>query len=613
MVGRAPPSFTGNQSPSKMKKKRSKTMAEAEYYLYLPDGCWERVFKFLNDDGDDYDHNRNLKSISVVSKQFFSISNRLRLSLTVYDPTTPFLHRLFHRFTNLTSLDLSHFHGDLDELLFQISLFPLKLTSLNLSHKPIIIPAVGLRIFSQKITTLTSLTCSKLHSFTSTHLFLIANSFTLLEELDLSHPCFQDHNHNYTSYLHGIEALSLALFKLRKINLSGHSYINDKSIFHLLKNGNLLQDVILLDCFRITKQGVASALSQKQTTFTYLCLPKFITAHIIHSLLSFKGLTYIDLTYSTISDELLTSIAMERLPLKRLDIGFCNGHSYAGMFSLLSKCQSIRHLNLQLTEFLNDSHVVDLSLYLVGLVSVNLSHCPMVTDSSLFALVRKCPSLSEIIMKEIGGNKSIVNYDYLIDFGVYPQLKSLNMSYHLWLDDESIKMFASVFPNLHRLELNSCSKISHQSIVHVLSRCRKISHLNLSFTRLKLRGLNFEVPKLRMLNLSFSNLDDEALYSISNSCCGLLQLLINDCLGCTEKGVKHVLEKCTQLREINLKNCSNVHTNVAASMLFSSPSLRMITPPPHIHFTESERKLLLRRGCIVCSSLNSQREWGWTH
>ncbi|CAI8584733.1 unnamed protein product [Vicia faba] len=156
-------------------------------------------------------------------------------------------------------------------------------------------------------------------------------------------------------------------------------------------------------------------------------------------------------------------------------------------------------------------------------------------------------------------------------------------------------MFASVFPNLHRLELECCYKISDESIVHVLRRCRNISHLNLTMSNLELRGMNLEAPKLKMLDLSFSNVDD-----ISNTCCGLLQLLINDCLGCTEKGVKHVVEKCTQLREIHLRDCLNVRTNVAASVLFLSPSLRKITSPPHIHFSESERILLLQRGCVVC-------------
>ena len=41
---------------------------------------------------------------------------------------------------------------------------------------------------SPTITTLTSLTCSNLHSFDSTYLFLIADCFPLLQELDLSDP-----------------------------------------------------------------------------------------------------------------------------------------------------------------------------------------------------------------------------------------------------------------------------------------------------------------------------------------------------------------------------------------------------------------------------------------
>ncbi|CAK8544543.1 unnamed protein product [Lathyrus sativus] len=574
-------------------------MAEAEY-IYLPDDCWRYIFKFLKDGDDDYDHNRNLKSISVVSKQLFSITNRLRFSLSVYDPATPFLSGLFHRFTNLTSLDLSHFHGDLDQLLRQISFFPLKLTSLNLSHKSIIIPAYGLRAFSQKFTTLTSLICSKLPSFNSTHLFLIKDCFPLLQELDLSDPCIHYYHSSCSFLQYGIEALSLSLFQLRKINLLGHYYINDKSVFHLFNNCKLLQELILPYYCRITKQGVASALSAKQTTLTYLSLSPIITKEVIHSLLSFKGLTNIDFTYTRISDELLTSIAMEGLPLKMIGLAHCQGYSYAGMFCLLSKCQSIQHLDLGYTMFLKDSHVVELSLYLVGLVSINLSHCPMLTDSSLFALVRKCPSLSDITMIEIV-RKTIENKDYWMDFGVYPQLKSLNMSYHVWLGDESIKMFPSIFPNLRRLELQSCRKISDEAIVHVLSRCHKISHLNISFSYLKLLGMNFELPKLKMLNFSSSNVDDEILYSISKSCCGLLQLLIKGCLRCTEKGVKHVVEKCTQLREINLKDCLNVRPNViAASVLFSSPSLRKITAPTNIYFSDFERIVFLHRGCVVC-------------
>ncbi|CAI8587613.1 unnamed protein product [Vicia faba] len=590
-----------------MESKRSKIREDAKY-SYLPDECWENVLKFMIGDGDDYDDKRNLKSISVVSKQLFSITNCIRSSLTIYDPTTPFLSRLFHRFTNLTSLDLTHFHGDLDALLHQISLFPFNhLLSLNISHKPTI-PASGLLAFSQNITTLTSLICSDIDSFKSTHLFLIAQCFPLLEQLELDlteNLVYDDDGDSCERFFHGIEALSLSLSKLRKLNLSGHYYIDDKSIFHLFKNCKLLEDLTVRQSCDITEQGVVYAIREKPTTLRYLSLPVLIIPQIIDSLCTLKALTNIDLSFCSISDQLLTSIAIQGLPLNRFSIRQCDGYTYAGLFTLLSNCHSIQHLDLFVVSFLNDRHLIELSSYLVALVSLSLRCCYMLTHSPLFTLVRKCPSLTHIKMEYIGAN-SVLNYydDYLIDFGLYPQLKSLYLPNNSWLIDQIIIMFVSAFPNLQLLDLKSCKNISLQAIVQVLKRCRKISHLDLSFCNLtsglNLLEMNFQVPHLKMLNLTSSQVDDATLHVISKNCSGLLQLLLINCSRCTHKGVKHVVENCTQLREINLNNCLNVHTNVAASMLFSSPSLRKITAPPHIHFTETERKLLrLRQGCIV--------------
>jgi F-box/leucine-rich repeat protein 2/20 len=86
---------------------------------------------------------------------------------------------------------------------------------------------------------------------------------------------------------------------------------------------------------------------------------------------------------------------------------------------------------------------------------------------------------------------------------------------------------------------------------------------------LKLLGLNFEVPKLEVLNLSQTKADDETLYAIPKSCRGLTQLLLKFS-DVTEKGVKNVVENCTQLREINLRGVKHV---------FSRPLLRKIIPP----------------------------------
>ncbi|KAK2373211.1 F-box/LRR-repeat protein [Trifolium repens] len=229
-----------------------------------------------------------MKSLSLVSKQFLSITNRLRFSLTIYDPTLPFLRGLFKRLTNLTSLNLTRFRGDLNKLLCQIARFPLNITSLNVSNKftKSTIPFNGLLTFSKKITTLTSLTYFNIYSIHYTDFVFIADCFPLLEEIDLSSP--------YNRYqISGVEEPpSLTLFKLRKVSLVRQSYINDQLLFHLFKNCKHLEEAIIRDCDGITDAGIASALAQRPTLRSLSLSRKpfnNITSHFITSLFYCKG------------------------------------------------------------------------------------------------------------------------------------------------------------------------------------------------------------------------------------------------------------------------------------------------------------------------------------
>jgi F-box and leucine-rich repeat protein 2/20 len=241
--------------------------------------------------------------------------------------------------------------------------------------------------------------------------------------------------------------------------------------------------------------------------------------------------------------------------LKELYLGYTFINNCADpLQSLLSKCLCIQHLDLRCTYFLNDQHVIEWSLFLADLVSINLSTCHSLTESALFSLVRSCHSLSDIKMEYTNiGKESVQNSDSLTDISVYPQLKSLYLGLNSWLSDENIIMFASIFPNLQHLDLSWCDRIS-EGICQVLKRCCKIRQLNLTgCPRVNLRGINFVVPQLEMLSLSDTKVDDETLYVISKNCCGLLKLLLKHCHNITEKGVKHVAENCTLLREIYLK------------------------------------------------------------
>ncbi|MCH98521.1 F-box/LRR-repeat protein, partial [Trifolium medium] len=268
--------------------------------------------------------------------------------------------------------------------------------------------------------------------------------------------------------------------------------------------------------------------------------------------------------------ELLSSIAEEGLPLRRLVLCGCR-YTYAGIFNLLSKCQSIQYLDLQSAHFLKDSNFVELCLFLVDLVSINISNCSRLTIVTLSALLRNCSKLNEVKMEGTGTKyMGVENSSTLMNLVVNPQLKSLHLSNNKWLTEKHVHVFASVLPNLQLLDLRCCCRISEKGIGLVLKRCSKIRQLSIVYSqRLEPLRMNFKVSTLEVLNL-------------------------------LEKGVRQAIENCTQLREINLMYCTKVAVDVVDSMIFIRPTLRKITPPPHFCCTESKRKLFLSLGCLIC-------------
>ncbi|RHN68621.1 putative leucine-rich repeat domain, L domain-containing protein [Medicago truncatula] len=355
----------------------------------------------------------------------------------------------------------------------------------------------------------------------------IADSFPLLEELDISFPKGISGDDYYYNYNNALKVFLTRLSELRKVNLSGNSYVNDSLFFQLCMNCKFLKEVVMYKCRSITHAGIASAIYQRPT-LSSLSLTNFKEAREIENV----TLYFID--------------------------------------SL--------HLDLQCAKFLNDQHFNELCAFLGDLVSINVSGCDDLTNSAFFALLRNCPLLTEIRMESTNiGVSSIPSMD-LVE---YHQVKSLHLAHNSGLQDEHIKRFALMFPSMQFLDLYACRYISEKAISKVLNRCCKFRHLNFAFyPQPKLFLINFEVSKLEVLNLSNSRIDDGALYAISKSCPRLLHLDLEDCHHVTEKGVRLVLDNCVHLREINLQYCPKVFADTVAKMILLRPSLRKIMTPP---------------------------------
>ncbi|KAK2440052.1 F-box/LRR-repeat protein [Trifolium repens] len=547
----------------------------------LPDNCWDLVLtELMNKCDDKEERNHYLETLSLVSKQLLSITNQFVYSFKlISNPSSSPISRLFNRFPNLTSLDLSAFRqgGDLNALLSRIPPRSFSnITSLNLSNHPTF-PTLGLRsIIIPNNNRLTSLICSNIASLKFTDITFIADSFPFLQHLDLSFPGGGGVSDG-RDYDNAMNLLAQKLSKLRSVHLSGNFYIDNSSFLQLCINCEFLQEVLISRCPFITHAGIAEAIHHRPT-LNSLSVTNFkeglelenVDSYFIDSLTCLKHLTCLDFSFSCITDLMFKAIALEALPLTKLVLQDSYNYTYSGISYLLSNCPSLQHLDLQGANFLNDQLFNQLCAFLPDIRMES-------TDIGL------------------GPTPSVV-----VDLVVYPQLKSLHLAYNSHLQDNLINIFAFIFPNMQLIDFSFCPHVFQHRIALLLKKCPKIAHLKFAgFPHAKLSSINFEASnRMEVLNLSHSRIDDEGLYQISKICPQLMQLDLEHCYYVTEKGVRLAIENCTRLREINLQHCRKVSTDIVSWMIFSRPSLRKITAPPHFRPRDCDRKLLFER-CLV--------------
>ncbi|KAH9715565.1 f-box domain-containing protein [Citrus sinensis] len=290
--------------------------------LDLPPECWELIFNSLNDQS-------HFESLSLVSHRFLSITNYLRNSLKLTDPSTPFLPHLFNRFQNLKKIDLSEFQGDPNSILYLISRSGLDLESLNISNLKSF-PFMGLKELGTKMKNLKELNCSKNFSFRDSDLIAVAETCEFLEVLDISYPendssflpqGFQNIQ-SFSFYItdSGIEALSMKLKRLKRINLS------EEGIGEILKSCCEIKCLEIKRCRAVFDLGID------------LELPK---------------LEVLQASGSALNDHALKMIANTCSRILHLDLDNCLNVTTSGVKEVVEHCRTLREINLRWCDEVN--------------------------------------------------------------------------------------------------------------------------------------------------------------------------------------------------------------------------------------------------------------------
>ncbi|KAL6996683.1 hypothetical protein U1Q18_006812 [Sarracenia purpurea var. burkii] len=566
----------------------------AEQCNHLPDECWELILNRL-------DHRSHLEAPSLACKRFLSITNELRTHFVV-NPTIfkrgGTLSKLFARFRHLKSIDLSGFHGDIDHVITEIAVSDLKLESLDVSNSNCL-PLECLKLLGSKMKSLRVLKCSNLDVFRDIELVAIAESIPWLEELDISYP-LSPGEVGLTD--EGIKVLSSKLGVLRKINISGNDFLTDKSLFALSSNCVFLKEIVILHCSLVTPHGIefvmrnSSQLSSISVGKNEISRSSLYYLPLFDSFTSARGLSTLYIHDSLVPDEFLYSLAKARFLLKRLSLSFCSNFTFSGISSHLYTHRSLEYLSFTKVIFLTDKLMSDLSKYLTSLVTIKLCLCRSLIESTFFTLAKNCPLLEGIDMGRI--NFGIV--DRTEDIVKNPRIKSLKLNFNLDLTDKCLEKLASVCPSLEMLDLSHCPRITQNGVSNFLNTDSKVRNLCINgCMRIKNIGTGSELPKLEVFEAANSGIDDKGLAMIGNRCRRIMILDLTGCLGATSIGLKEILRNCRRLREINLNGCSKMIMESVDWMVFSVPSLKKIVVSDEHSITESQRRVLLGRGCLV--------------
>ncbi|XP_047315963.1 F-box/LRR-repeat protein 3 [Impatiens glandulifera] len=584
-------------------------MAMMEHHRWsdLPEECWELIFFRLG-------HHSHFESLSLVCKRFLSITNRIRNTFTILDPTILVhgtLSPFFTRFRNITSISLVQFPGDLNSCLLQIAVSGLEIENLDLSNNHSL-PVDGLSLLGENMMrSLRVLNCSHMGILSDKELTVIADSMPFLEELDISHPRdLLDFSHTF--YLPsldpketrvsdvGIERLASRVTNLRKINISGHQFVTDKSIISISSNCIHLTEIKLLYCSLITHSGLhflvnncanLNSLSVEGNQFSHSVFP---SQYLFSS--SAKLLSSLHMYNLIVSDEFLFSIANAGFPLKKLTLSYCSKFTFSGLSFLLRTHHSLEYFSLISVMFLDDALMVELSKHLSCLITLKLNSCYNLTNWSLYILAKNCPFLENIDMQGAKVGKGC----FEANFKKNPRIKALDLARNVDLSDECLIRLALIFPGVEKVDVSSCPRITEKGVLGLLNNCGEIRELNISDCKgVTSIGMGPVLEKLEVIRALRSEMDDVGLFMIGVRCRGLVSLNVKGCVEVTGKGLVEVSRKCLRLKEINVDRCSRVSRESVDWIVFSRPSLRKIIAPSESFVTPNQRKLFLRHGCFI--------------
>jgi len=168
----------------------------------------------------------------------------------------------------------------------------------------------------------------------------------------------------------------------------------------------------------------------------------------------------------------------------------------------------------------------------------------------------------------------------------FPHVKHLDLSGCYQICKESIEVIANGYRDyLQSLNLEFCHYITDEDVSILFAECKgskekkmNMVSLNLSYTNISdtgMRTITSNCPNLKVLKLrGMKKLTNLSLSMIAKYCKNLTHLDIQECNKITDFGVSIVSQECKLLENLNLNDCSNVSNDIIPYLCFYNRSLK---------------------------------------
>lgn len=162
---------------------------------------------------------------------------------------------------------------------------------------------------------------------------------------------------------------------------------------------------------------------------------------------------------------------------------------------------------------------------------LDLSACEWLDNESFAKIAMHFSSLEKLIMQ----SNIAIDYAGWGEVSAFHYLQYLDLSRCVNLQDEDLRIIVRSCPDLKKLSIAGCKKITDAGIVDLFQWEETLNHLDLS---------------------DCENLTDQSLVEIAYKASQLIELHLSGCLNIGEKGIREILQRRKGVEKIDVRRCS---------------------------------------------------------